>query len=1224
MLLSLLLALIPTTVFADDANVKLVDNTDGQSKSLNDIHDLARATKAPFPSVIVDSLLMQYQKDGSMQTEVVKFDSGNADRHVIGSFNSDFNSDYTLGLFPVATDADTFGNRTVHFPSVSGTSNATAQYAVNFKLDNDNLTGTVANSFSMTFGENGLVTDVKNNLRVSNDVQARKLIVVSGLKRDNGSKLGTFETDDYTKTYATGSLKFFVVSGDKLTPIDCAGIPTFPTTGPMPSFRIAVGDLNHDGSPSEVAVVTGSRDDEYYHLYVYEITASGNAISAKEIFSERTKGRRFKPSGDIGAAFNAKDYGALSDAAALAVADFNGSGKQTLAMAFSDWNGKDARIGVTIYKWGKDSFVSETAEGIGGHGGESGLVTMIKPYEQDMHYMYGTFGLNLSSSRVDDRDVLTIQCYLIDSWQTDLSYVIKGYLTHLIVDCEVETIKPILSNTFREEDSPIIGWDHGPDGPLKLGQIQHKKFTPPRIKTPRLLYTPARCSLAAGSFGGTGYENHYGRAYSYRKKNEGSNSVVVVQMSTKSADTLPKDANDFHEARFNIDAPHVGLLAEDFYGESFKLGEPFHLRVEGRRSYVALLQVPPFHIDFMPATWKGESEPKLNSVTFSPKTEVKYTHSTSSSTEETVDFSQRYSQEIGASLKVSVEASSPNFFGCEASAGASLQTSINNSTSKSESYTNGSQVTTTMTFSSSTNYCDNAVYYGSTMHVWRYPVLKPVHKDFRGQLELYDDPSMYENPTMFLTYTMCDEVAEHSGDPGMYYNATHEEGNLFSYPTSIKGVAGYNEEKNQMTLGKILVKDSSSNLDDSFEISKGFIDEAGILMVGMYINDMDGENGSVWLNYYSKKPDPALVLPTRYTFVMGPLYGTWTVVDNEWPARQLRGLRVKSSKGSIFNDNMLLVPGVEYTITVPIYNASFVPKVGTVRVPVRLSYQNYRKIETRKVIGSADVELTGWMAGSESNKGVAEFHWTVPKDMPQSQYQFCVQLDPENNIDEIHELWNLAHDPCGNNIGFVDFAVWDGAGVLDSSATPRSLMKRGHSTNSNGDVSSGEADGGCPFAITARRPVSASDSSEGVRASEITDGLSYVTITHNDEKPIYNLHCMLAIHNQKEDGTRHFKVIGSWYVPAMFDGDSREFLINYPYDELMAAADEGKLQFVASNPNAKITYVYSREDLGDIAEAVGNRAGNSTGVSGSSGGCDAGLVGAGVLIAVAMFVKRTK
>ena len=364
--------------------------------------------------------------------------------------------------------------------------------------------------------------------------------------------------------------------------------------------------------------------------------------------------------------------------------------------------------------------------------------------------------------------------------------------------------------------------------------------------------------------------------------------------------------------------------------------------------------------------------------------------------------------------------------------------------------------------------------------------------------------------------------------------------------------------------------------------TKIFIDEAGVMTVGMFIRNIELKGGSVWSEYYNQKPDYALVLPGKFTRISVVDQGVprlkWVAYNNKWGALVLRGVRLQSTASSLYNDNKILRPGVEYKITVPVYNASFQPDNGVNGVLVRLSYQKPQSDDTRVKIGETTVELGGWQAAKENNKATASFTWRVPEDFKTGAYQFCVELDPDNKTDEIHEGWDYDKDPGGNNLGYCDFAVWDGDdfGRVGSLMTPP--------RTSNGDGTSKHV-----FAIRKRTAQARSASyADGVMVAADNDqtdmdAYSYINITNNGTEPLLNVHFTLGVNETEDEDTPRFRVIKEWIVPGMFQGDTREFVLTYPYEELIAAAKEGKLEFRVSNPNAKISYTYSEADF-DVEE----------------------------------------
>lgn len=385
--------------------------------------------------------------------------------------------------------------------------------------------------------------------------------------------------------------------------------------------------------------------------------------------------------------------------------------------------------------------------------------------------------------------------------------------------------------------------------------------------------------------------------------------------------------------------------------------------------------------------------------------------------------------------------------------------------------------------------------------------------------------------------------------------------------------------------------------------SQLFIDEAGILSIGMFVDNIN-ENATLWRELYSKSPDVALVLSNRFTYDDGE----WKALDDKWNALKIRGLRVKSAADSKFNDNKILMPGVKYVITVPLYNASFNPVNGRIDVPVKLSYQKNMRDDTRVLIETTTIRIGGWKAQTEINKATATFEWTVPKDMDESvAYQFCVEVDPDNRVAELHEGWDIKNDPGGNNLGYCRFSVWDGSG---GNGNPTNAFMSGRQSDGGG----GDTDTASPFRIVRK--------SQNVETAEInaadaeTGAFNYITLQHVDDKPLYNVHCLIGINDTDEAGSERLKVIGNWHIPGMFPDDTEELFIRHSYDELMKAAENGKLELVIENPEEKITYVFSPSDFENLAPET------NAGVGSSSGGCDVGLVGVGILLALAVLMKK--
>lgn len=206
---------------------------------------------------------------------------------------------------------------------------------------------------------------------------------------------------------------------------------------------------------------------------------------------------------------------------------------------------------------------------------------------------------------------------------------------------------------------------------------------------------------------------------------------------------------------------------------------------------------------------------------------------------------------------------------------------------------------------------------------------------------------------------------------------------------------------------------------------------------------------------YAEKPDPSFVLPKKFSF-----YNTkWVPNTDMLSATEMRSTLYydNESKDKVL-DNDVLTPGKSYTVSVPVYNASFLPASN---VKVSLAYKRYR--EKGKIadfsgatpIGSADISLTAWTSGRETNKTYANFTWNVPSNLETGQYMLIARIDPENKIDEVHEEWSK-DVPGGNNTGYSMVAVQP-ANVTPK--TPTSFDVKAKKADAGAVVAGADADG---------------------------------------------------------------------------------------------------------------------------------------------------------------------
>ena len=225
-----------------------------------------------------------------------------------------------------------------------------------------------------------------------------------------------------------------------------------------------------------------------------------------------------------------------------------------------------------------------------------------------------------------------------------------------------------------------------------------------------------------------------------------------------------------------------------------------------------------------------------------------------------------------------------------------------------------------------------------------------------------------------------------------------------------------------------------------------YLDVAGT-MTSAFAVERFNRDDALWgsNSLYSLKPDPSLLLPEKFSYTPKTNNAADRAVfvgnDNDPTAIKMRGVRFMLTDYEMGSDN-LLVKGLKYTISVPVYNASF---VDAENFKVRLSYaknNNYNAAKT--TIGEYTfTKLPGWCSGL--NRQTATFTWTP--DVADGIYCIFAEIDPDNTLDEVHE--NRRDDSGqivdygGNNLGY-----WR-VGVA-ASDTP--IFDRNELRNSGGGV----------------------------------------------------------------------------------------------------------------------------------------------------------------------------
>lgn len=370
--------------------------------------------------------------------------------------------------------------------------------------------------------------------------------------------------------------------------------------------------------------------------------------------------------------------------------------------------------------------------------------------------------------------------------------------------------------------------------------------------------------------------------------------VLVFKSEHRASDGRFIGASRGHNEVLNItnasNKDKLAVVGADFLGEGVELESPVHLKTEGDRTYAAILQTPPYHVDNIPVPWGADpTTPALTNFTYNKDLKASYTHETSSETGQDVNFNMKGSAETIEAAEtgdISVIKKVASFALEKAGAkdaGKVLDMLADKvESTKSEADKSSTKMVLSDYFETSTS--DRVLYYSSNVHTWRYPIKEPAPSWLLANL-IEGDPTSASGDK-FLTFTMADDPVSHAsaGLEDDCYQPLHEEGNLFSYPTNLAYIPGY--QNRQLTLTDqssityspgsysrtIAITDSAaSSTTEARKVNYGAISEiigdVQVLAGVATENSMSGERGnsSTFTKSYSTKDTLTASFPNPET-----------------------------------------------------------------------------------------------------------------------------------------------------------------------------------------------------------------------------------------------------------------------------------------------------------------------------------------------------------------------
>ena len=526
----------------------------------------------------------------------------------------------------------------------------------------------------------------------------------------------------------------------------------------FPSVRVATGDLDHDGRANEFAFIRTGRGDDYY-LEVCRV--SGSASEVVEV------------SRIHGTGLGSRDgKGEKVDGCDIVAGDFNGDGKTELAAVYADkWKKRDAYPSVRTYGWNGSGFSdSETRlddddQRVGGtsftlvYVPHYGMIAEAGDLDGDgkdeivfLSAKYGSSGGQLQVSVWGtDGALKPARKFWLKTGQDlagcgGVGIYSRAETSYLLRSASLALV-PLEGTSERGAPSRKVFFSLS-QGDDRLGHFSSYYFT-----GDKLWYLSPE--ISGGNLTGL------------------SSSVLYTEGRGGRA---------------------VALLPGDFYGESVALGDPTHLVFANERSYVAEIQTPPYHVDYVQAPFEVNGvRPERKSVMNLSwmGSSVAYSKNQTESSKADTSFSATSALEWGVNASVGGRY---KLIGANASGG------YKNTSARVESKANSSQATVATTITSVTDGSDNVVLYKTDRHVWRYPVLGPGPQ--APDAPLGEGEKL--NGERFMTFSLCDAPTIVQGDAGQSaqfddYNPIHEEGNLFSYPTEVENTPYYGELQQELS-----------------------------------------------------------------------------------------------------------------------------------------------------------------------------------------------------------------------------------------------------------------------------------------------------------------------------------------------------------------------------------------------------------------------------------------